>query len=261
MGAADAPRNSRSVRDKKHQQSQKARLQRQTHHRLNFADEILQVLAMAQDDSFVRCVQISGNRVPCIVLYRDRQLREIKAFCFDSSRGSVWSFDKTFNLGPMYVTVSTYTNQALNRGSTGSSPVFFGPMFIHGHSDTDTFNIFFGRLASKLQDLDFRQLRLGLEDEYAMRKSLAFCFRGAALLACTRHLKQNSESCGGDLAGLSASLKQRFVNAVFGDTGLTSCADVAEFECAVDRLRAGLQSDVPEQLRTYFNNRCIETHN
>ena len=128
----------------------------------------------------------------------------------------------------MYVTVSTYTNQALNRGSTGSSPVFFGPMFIHGHSDTDTFNIFFGRLASKLQDLDFRQLRLGLEDEYAMRKSLAFCFRGAALLACTRHLKQNTESCGGDLAGLSASLKQRFVNAVFGDTGLTSCADVAE---------------------------------
>ena len=80
-------------------------------------------------------------------------------------------------------------------------------------------------------------------------------------MACTRHLKQNTESCGGDLAGLSASLKQRFVNAVFGDTGLTSCADVAEFECAVDRLRAGLLSDVPEQLRTYFNNRCIETHN
>ena len=105
---------------------------------------------MEQEDSYVCSVQISGNRVPCIVLYRDRQLREIKAFHFDSCHGCVWSFDKTFNLGLMYVTVSTYTNQALNRGSTGSSPVFFGPMFIHGHSDTDTFNTFSGRLASKI---------------------------------------------------------------------------------------------------------------
>jgi len=39
MGAADALRNSRAVCDKKHQQSQKARRERQTQHHLNFADK------------------------------------------------------------------------------------------------------------------------------------------------------------------------------------------------------------------------------
>ena len=69
IDVADAPRNSCAVREKKYRQAQNAR--RNVHHRLNFADEILAVTAMAQDDAFVRCVQISGNRVPCVILYRD----------------------------------------------------------------------------------------------------------------------------------------------------------------------------------------------
>ena len=69
-----------------------------------------------------------------------------------------------------------YRNQALNTATTGSSPAFFGPMFTHGQSDTDTYNYFFGRLASKLQVMEFQQLRLGLDGEFAMRKSLAFAF-------------------------------------------------------------------------------------
>jgi len=157
----------------------------------------------------------------------------------------------------MYVTVSTYTNLALTRGSTGSSPMFFGLMFIHGQSDTDTYNRFFSRLTSKLQDMDFHQLRLGLDDEYAMRKSLSFCFRGAALLACTRHLQQNTESCSGELAGVTSSLKHRFMHAVFGDRGLASCTDVAQFDCTVDRLRDGLLTEVPDHVQSYFNNRCV----
>ena len=251
----DAPRNSQSVRSTKRYQQQKARRDNQTLHRMNFADEILQVMAMAQSDSFVREVRISGDRVPCVVVYRDRQLRDIKAFCFDGRRGSVLSFDKTFNLGSMYVTVSTYMNQALSRSSTGSSPHFFGPIFIHGQSDTDTYNYFFGRLASRLQDMDFHQLRLGLDDEFAMRKSLAFCFRGAALLACTQHLKRNTEHCVRETAGLSSSDRNRFVYAIFGDAGLTSCRDVASFDAAVARFRCSHLTDAPEQLRDYFNNR------
>jgi len=255
MDIEDAPRNSQSVRSAKRYQQQKVRRENQTLHRLNFADEILQVMAMAQSDSFVRDVRISGDRVPCIVVYRDRQLRDIKSFCFDARRGSVLSFDKTFNLGSMYVTVSTYRNQALNRPTSGSSPNFFGPMFIHGQSDTDTYNYFFGRIASKLQDMDFQQLRLGLDDEFAMRKSLAFCFRGAALLACNQHLQRNTEHCARDSVGLSSTQRHHFVHAIFGDAGLTSCSDVASFDLAVDRFRSRVLADAPDQLREYFNNR------
>ena len=86
-------------------------------------------------------------------------------------------------------------------------------MFIHGQSDIDTYNYFFGRLVSKLQDMDFQQLRLGLDDEFAMRKSLAFSFRGAALLACTQHLKRNTEHCARESTGLSSLVDTRYVDA------------------------------------------------
>jgi len=227
----------------------------QTLHRLNFTDEILQVMAMAQSDIFVREVRISGNRVLCIMVYHDSQLRDIKSFCFDARRGSVLSFDKKFNLGSMYVTVRTYRHQALNRPTTGSSPNFFEPMFIHRQSDTDTYSYFLGSITSKFQDMDFQQLHLGLDDEFATRKSLAFCFRGAALLDCTQHLQRNTEHSARDSVGLSSSQSHHFVHAIFGDAGLTSCSDVASFDSAVDRFRSSLLADAPDQLREYFNNR------
>ena len=78
-----APRNARSVRDKKRHETDKRRRANTHMLRLNFADEILQILAMAQGDSFVRSVTVSGSRVPCILLYTDRQVRDLKSFCFD----------------------------------------------------------------------------------------------------------------------------------------------------------------------------------
>jgi len=131
---------------------------------------------MSQASTFVRSVEISDDRIPAVILYTDRQLCDVRAFCFDGQQGSVLSFDKTFNLGPTYVMVSMYHNLAINRASSGKSPAFFGPLFIHGRSDADTYNKFFARLASKFQDNDFSQLRLGIDDEYAMRKSLRFCW-------------------------------------------------------------------------------------
>ena len=149
----------------------------------------------------------------------------------------------------MYVTVSTYRNQALKRATNGSSPAFFGPMFIYEQSDTDTYNYFFGRLASKLQDMEFQQLHLGLDDEFAMRKSLVFSFGGAALLACTQHLKSNTEHYARESTGLSSSQRNHC------DAGLTSWSDVASFDASIDHFRSGLLADVPDQVRQYFNNR------
>ena len=113
---------------------------------------------MSQASTFVRSVEISDDRIPAVILYTDRKLRDVRAFCFDGQQGSVLVFDKTFNLGPMYVTVSTYYNLAIHRASSGNSPAFFAPLFIHGQSDADTYNKFFARLASKFQDNDFSQL-------------------------------------------------------------------------------------------------------
>ena len=76
----------------------------------NIADEFQVVFGMLQNDNFVRHVAASGHRVTSVVLYTDRQIHELKAFCFASPNGSVLSFDKTFSLGSIYVTVSVYKN-------------------------------------------------------------------------------------------------------------------------------------------------------
>jgi len=45
-------------------------------------------------------------------MYTERQLCELKSFCFNGCTGSVLGFDKTYNIGPMHVTASIYKNTA-----------------------------------------------------------------------------------------------------------------------------------------------------
>jgi len=108
-------------------------------------------------------------------------------------------------------------------------------MFIHGQSDSDMYNYFLGLLASKLQDMDFQQLRLGINNEFVTKKSLAFCLEGTALLACTQPLKRNMEHCTRESAGLNSSQHNHFVHPIFGDASLTSCRDIASIDTAIDQ--------------------------
>ena len=46
----------------------------------------------------IRFVGAVPNRVPTVILSSDKQIRDIKAFCFHGRNGSVLSFDKTYNV-------------------------------------------------------------------------------------------------------------------------------------------------------------------
>jgi len=62
---------------------------------------------MVPDTPFVRCIIASGHRVPSVLLYTDRQLKEIKTYCYAGPNGSVLGFDKTYNLGSIFVTLES----------------------------------------------------------------------------------------------------------------------------------------------------------
>ena len=59
--------------------------------------------SIATNDDLVKSVTVNSGRVPHVLLCSERQLNEIKAFCFDKQCGSVLSFDKTYNLGSLYL--------------------------------------------------------------------------------------------------------------------------------------------------------------
>ena len=187
MDIHDAPRDSNVVHSKK---SRSLKLATGDKACANFADEWLSVYNMMVTDSFIRFIGALRTRVPNVILYSDRQIRELKAFCFGGRLGSVLSFDKTFNLGSIYVTPSVYKNTALSRKRTGDSPLFLGPVFLHGHSDRLNYGLFFSHLALMLMDRDQHALTLGADDELALRQFilshfLAWCLCYGILDCCT----------------------------------------------------------------------------
>ena len=93
---------------------------------------------------------------------------------------SVLAFDKSFNLGVIYVTASVYKNVVLHQKCTSDHPLFLGPIFIHGHSDMMTYGLFFSHLAHLFIDCDQHQLTLGSDEELAVYAS--------AFPACCTHL-------------------------------------------------------------------------
>lgn len=146
---------------------------------------------MVPYDTYVQSVTVTHDRVPCVILANSRQIGDIKAFCTDRANGSVLAFDKTYNLGHMYVSVTVYSNMALKRKASDTFPSFIGPNFIHRNSYFDIFAVFMANLSGALAGCNFRQLPLGSYAEAALRKSMAHFFPEAALIACTRHLKEN----------------------------------------------------------------------
>jgi len=187
---ADAPRDPRVVRNAKYQTDLSKRREAKCH-AATFADEVQQVCSKVVTDDFIQSVTLTHQRVPCIVMYNARQMDELKSFCFSKTAGSVWSFDKTYNLGHLYVTVSVYRNLALSRTVSDTVPTFLGPLFIHGNSDFETYAVFMGHLSARLSSCCFSELRMGSDEEASLRKAMTHCFGAASLVACTRHIKQN----------------------------------------------------------------------
>jgi len=157
----------------------------------------------------------------------------------------------------MFVTPSVYKYSALIRRRTNDCPIFIGLLFIHGHSDVDTYGQFFGHLSLKLIDCNSQQLTLGSDDELAVRKCF---FPRASTVACSRHLKENVGHKLDELLGSSSDVRKRqlphrllFVaGAVFSQCTGAGAADavfshaplqtLAETECEKD-LRVWIHRD------------------
>ena len=120
---------------------------------------------MAQDrNSYVKGFIVDEKKVPCIILDNDRKITEIKQFCLSEKERIVQSFDKTYNLGELYVTPSVDANCARLRAKTDTDSeniLFLGLLFIHANSDAETYSRFFGHLSACLMKSDTHQLILG----------------------------------------------------------------------------------------------------
>lgn len=165
-------------------------------------DVVAQVMQMCKDssgcDAYVRSVEAAPE--PMCIVSTDQQLFDIERFCTGES-ASVLSVGTTFNLGPFYVTPTTYQN-LLVKTDRGNHPIVLEPVLIH---HTKTFGLFH-YLASTMIRLNpgLVQLRaFGTDGEPELIKAFRTCFPHAVHLRCMNHLRQNIKDKLHDLKFLS----------------------------------------------------------
>ncbi|GFN96445.1 hypothetical protein PoB_002295100 [Plakobranchus ocellatus] len=88
---------------------------------------------------FVGLIIRQSQKTPCIILYTEDQLNDVKRFCCPPPSGdsTVLEIDKTFNLGSAHVTVAVYDCLSVERQRTDDFPIFCGPNFLHGNTNND----------------------------------------------------------------------------------------------------------------------------
>lgn len=130
-----APRDLKQVQNTKYLQNKKNRCKASNctqERRKNTADDIITLLNMIHEHPFVQEIVQTKGKLPGVILYLKEQLQEMKMFCSsDATHPSVLGVDRTFNLGPCYVTMLVYHQTNLIRKGTNNHPIMLGPVFLH----------------------------------------------------------------------------------------------------------------------------------
>ena len=129
--ACDLPRDWKQVKNLKYNSSGPSSTQ---------TDVLAHVMQLCKDsygskDVFVQSVEAAPE--PMCVSATKQQLMDIERLCTGEPSG-VLSIDPTFNLGPFYVTPTTYHNLLVNTPRK-NNPILLGPILIH---KTKTFRPF-----------------------------------------------------------------------------------------------------------------------
>jgi len=117
-----------------------------SHDTNNLADEMKTLCSQVAQNEFVRHVSFTSGHTPCVVLFTDEQLNDIKRFCGSNTPDIICSIlcvDRTFNVSSLFLTVTVFKNNSVLRANTMQPPVFLGPVFLHGDGHfCRIFNVF-----------------------------------------------------------------------------------------------------------------------
>ena len=254
----EVPRNLKQVQNMKHRIACEKRTGRGEEHRKNTADGLQTVFNMINDHPFVQEVLGNKGKPPMVILYTEDQLNDVKNFCTSSSGTdkSVLGIDRTFNVGPCYLTLTVFKQTNLLRSSTQSPPIMLGPTFLHWDGSCETYQRFFSHLRTKLDtDLDteigFSELVVGTDEEKALMKAIRQSFPEATQLLCYRHLEENVRRYLQHKVGVNDGIKNEIVATIFGKDGLLHTKDSFAFDFKVLELTNKFL-DIAPQFKNYF---------
>ena len=226
----DGPANLKQIRNKKYRMTK----QSNTGSGSNVADQVLTTIGMLTSHETVQKIIHCKNKIPCIILYSKDQNRRFEIKLHLSDNGSVLGLDRTFSVGPCFVTPTTYKNKGVVHRETKEHLLMLGPNYLHWDGDFETYHAFVAHLKGELQS---DNITLGSDDEKGLTKALRLGFPMATHLLCTLHLKDNIRAYMSDKVGCSVKERTQILRLIFGSDGLCSSDDTATFEIRLDGLQ------------------------
>ena len=95
-------------------------------------------------------VYTNGNNKPLsLICYTQNQFEDMKLH-IQSDPSCIINVDRTFNLGPAYVTNFVYKNKKVVKKSSRDQPIFLGPVFFHWDASYFTYNTIFSHVKARL---------------------------------------------------------------------------------------------------------------
>ena len=224
-------------------------------HNYNFADEIQQVITkLSQPDTVVQHVSISKNQVPCVILYSSQNLDTMRTNCFRETHPSILGIDRTFNLGKVYVTVTSFKNSSVVN-SRGCSPIIIGPMLLHSEATSEIYGAFLHFIMAGIGFEHVQNLIIGCDDEPAIRKAIKNVLPQATNILCTRHLRDNFDNNLKNKEGVNRTNRNVILDKVFGSLGMANAPDPIVFESLETEVQQYLISLNAVKAVKYFNDR------
>ena len=101
----------------------------------------------------MRSVYLQLHRTPAVVLYTQEQIDDIQLLCSQDclpALCSVLSFDHTFNLSSLYVTLMVFKYKKVVRKTSQEPPIFVGPTMFHSDGKYSTYHHFFSCINAAL---------------------------------------------------------------------------------------------------------------
>ena len=227
--------------------------------RKNVADDMQTLISSMHSHGFIKDIAQSRNKPPCVIAYTDEQLLDIDKFCStDASRPSVLGVDRTFNLGPCYVTILVFQNTDLMRSNTDTHPIMLGPCYFHWDGSFETYHRFFSHIRAKIpqgvlgSEIGGSNLILGSDEERGIVKALEMTFPSATKILCARHIQQNVTRYLRSKVNISDKEIKHITADIFGNNGLLNTGSVYEYDAHSLELSIQYSEQLP-QFDGYFN--------
>ena len=192
-----------------------------------------------EDDTFIRCQEVSGN-VVSVVLYNNQQLSDLRKFCTNPEYPcSALGIDTTFQFGNFYVVTTSYRHLFL-QNKEGKFPIMLGPILVTHRLQRVYYRVLFDHITRDAPELASELKAFVTDGELALQQAASEAFRCALSLMSLPHMERTIKCKVRNELKLSGHFYNTVIKDLSGDEfckGLVHSQSYEEYTTNLSKLK------------------------